>query len=97
MHFCEIERSKWYNNCRRRIGRLLYQAYIFNIIHRKILDTGCRDRYSGTSKQNEEYQESSWSSIDKAHCCYIDEENLQVIDVKISSIFMEARMRCILQ
>ena len=36
-------------------------------------------------------------SIDKVHCCYIDEENLQVVDVKISSIFMEARVRCILQ
>ena len=46
-------------------------VYIFNIIHRKALDTGCRDRYSGTSKQNEEYHESSWSSIDKVHCCYI--------------------------
>ena len=32
-------------------GGLLYQAYIFNIIHRKRPDNGCcRDRYSRTSK-----------------------------------------------
>ena len=37
-----------------RQGRLLllYQACIFNKIHRKRSNIGCTDRYSGTSKQD---------------------------------------------
>ena len=34
-------------------------------------------------------------SIDKVHCCYIDEENLQVIDVNIYSLYLWKQERVV--